>query len=65
MITFTPVRCPKCSGVVCEFMTGSIYPPVRIRCRKCGKRVTAMSDGHEIRVVQVDAPRRILAASTS
>lgn len=63
MITFEAVRCPKCAGVVCEFMEGHVYPPVRNRCRKCGKRVTAMSDGHAWRVVQVDAPRRILTAS--
>jgi hypothetical protein len=67
MIEFVAVRCPECNGVVTEFMAGHVYPPTRTRCRgrHCGRRVTAMSDGREIRVVQVDAPRRILSASTN
>jgi hypothetical protein len=63
VIEFVAVRCPKCNAVVTEFLKGYVYPPTRNKChgRRCGRRITAMSDGKEARVVQVDVPRKRLS----
>jgi len=54
-VDFTPVHCPVCDSIVMEIATGLS----RGKCpnRQCKRRVWAMSDGHEVRIGMVDAPK--------
>ncbi len=57
MIEFRVVRCPRCDVVVMEIAMGL----VRGKCPSCKHRVWASSNGHEVRVGMVDAPKVRLA----
>ena len=57
MIDFRAVRCPACDVVVMEIATGL----ARGKCSGCKRRVWAMSNGSEVRIGMVDAPKVRLA----
>lgn len=50
MIEYVAIRCPHCSGVLTELLSGASYPPFRVRCRKrgCGIRATVMGRGEVV-----------------
>lgn len=57
---FEAVRCPRCKGVMFELL-----PKSGGRGLCCGRRVWAARDGAgEVRIVQVDRPRKRIAQSS-
>lgn len=59
MIEFQPVRC-ECRGLLMEGF--GFRGVIRLRCKKCRRRVTLHGDGHEIRITQIGEPPERLAS---